>query len=309
MLLSLRLRISNFFKKHKTLLIVIAIAWVIVIIINNYMKSYDPKETPSTTYKPDVPVMTQATQGDVSISSKVSEAFDLLADEYVSYCNNKEYEKVYAMLDEDCKKDMFPELIDLIKYINVAYTEKLVYTAQSYYTKGSIYVFRVRAFQDVLATGMTGEEKLGYWNDLVTIDTSKDSNKICINGYINREALNAAYEDSNMKVAVTSVMREYERETYTIRVTNRTQNVLILSDNGNLNTDIVLRLDGEDRKASRDTSFDIAISAGDTREYKITFTKYFHEKDVSREIKLNNVRIVDYYPAVYDDNGDIRKCY
>lgn len=304
MFLNLKLKIHDFYRKYRNIIIAIIVAWVIMIIVNNFIKNYDPKKEPQTTYQPDIPIMSAGT--DTKISSKISDAFNNIVDTYITYCNNKDYEKAYSMLAEDCKKDMFPDILDLRTYIDEAYKTKMVYTVQSYYNKGSIYVFRIRIFEDILATGLTGKEELPFLNELISIDTSKKGMPISINGYINREKLNVVYEDNSMKVTVTSVMREYERETYTLKITNRTEYPIIISDNGGLDGDVMLKLDAEDRSLKNSANWNIAISAGATNEYTFTFNKYFHETDTSRAIKFNNVKIVKTYPAIYNDDGEIQ---
>lgn len=302
MLLNIRLKIHNFFKKYKYIIVAIVIGWALIIIINQYLKNNNLNNELKSTYKPDVPIM--SSQTGLEIPEKVSKNAEEIIDQYISYCNNKEYEKVYEMLDEDCKKDMFPSIDSLMEYINVAYQTKKVYTIQSYYNNGTIYVFRLRIFEDILATGLTGEEQLAFWNELVIIDTSKKG--ICINGYIDKETLNTAYEDDNLKITVISVKKEYERETYKIKVTNRTEYPIILAQPDISDADILLKLDAEDRKLVNALNWNMVISARETSEYELTFNKYFHEEDTSRAIKFNNIRILKSYPAIYNEDGEIQ---
>ena len=90
MLLDLRLKIYQFFKRHKNKIVIFLIIIGIIYLINQYLKHHDFQAIPSTTYNPDTPIM--VTEGE-EVPSNLKEPIYALIEEYFDACNEKDYEK------------------------------------------------------------------------------------------------------------------------------------------------------------------------------------------------------------------------
>lgn len=302
MLLDLRLKIYQFFKRHKNKIVIFLIIIGIIYLINQYLKHYDFQAIPSTTYNPDTPIM--VTEGE-EVPSNLKEPIYALIEEYFDACNEKDYEKAYSLLTEDCKKDLFPELDDFEVYVDQMFNDKKVYTVQNYYNEADKYVYRLRIFEDILATGLTGEEELGYRTEVITMHNTEDGMKLSVNGYIERKEMEfAVYEDDNVRITVESLKKEYEKETYTVKVYNKTEYQLVLLDHNMDKDQITLQLNAEVRILKNNTNNDIIISPGETEEFELEFTKYYHETDISRGIHFNALRFIKSFPMTYDEEGN-----
>jgi len=301
MFTQIRLKLHQFYKNNKNKIIIFLLILGIIFLINQYLKHYDFQKVPSTTYEPDTPIMTTAGE---SVPDKISEPIHALIEQYFNYCNEKNYEKAYNMLLNDCIEEMFPDIEDFKKHIDNIFFSKRVYTIQNYYNEDEKYVYRLRIFEDILATGLTGKDELGYQTEIITVHNTDDGMKLAINGYVEKQEMNTAvYEDENMKISVAEMKKEYEKETYTVKVYNKTEYQLILADHITKN-EIELKLNAETRRMKNNTNSDIMVAPGKTKQFEFEFTKYYHEADISRAILFNYIRFTDYLPVTYNEEGE-----
>ena len=62
----------------------------------------------------------------------------------MEYCNNKEYESAYNLLDEDFKNLYFEDIDNFKKYINVVFKTKRIYNTEYYSNTDNIYIYNVK---------------------------------------------------------------------------------------------------------------------------------------------------------------------
>jgi len=297
---NLKLKIHNFIRKYKRWAFVILVAWGLIVAINYFIKNHDFKEVPSTTYEPYTPIM----GGDTNVSKKTEESISNIIDEYVNYCNEKDYEKAYALLSTDCKENIYPTLEKFKGYVDKLFPSKKVYTIQNYYNNDENYVYRLRIFDDILATGLTGEKDLSYVTEIITLKEEKGDLVLSVNGYIGKDTLGSVYEDKYMKITVNSRERTYETETYEVTFYNRTEYRIAVIDQNPMN-EVVLKLSTGKRNVKRFANSNLILAPGERKTVSFQFSRYYHETDLPLGMQFNSIQVLRSYPPVYDENGDV----
>ena len=118
--LDFRLKVRKFFREHKRVIIIIVIIWGLIIAINYFLKGKQEPVKPITTYDPHSPVMDETDK----VPDEYKEPINNLIDNYVNYCNNKEYENAYNLLSNEFKSkycntlDGFKSYVDEISLKN-----------------------------------------------------------------------------------------------------------------------------------------------------------------------------------------------
>lgn len=291
--LKIRLKVNGFFRKYKNAIILVIIAWAIVIAINYLLKYLNDNKAPSTTYTPNKAVMDDST-----VPSKLQEPINELISQFVGYCNDKNYEAAYNLIDDECKDALYPS-IDIFKlYVNNIYKTKKIYNIQNFSNVGKNYIYDVRILDDIIATGTNGSGYVYYEEKFVMKDT-KNGLKMSIGGFVDKEDLNIVAEDEYLKFNIQYKLVDYETETYVIEITNRSQYPIILQD-GTLSNEIELNIETQKRSAKNSTDNLIMINPRDTKTFKITFTKFVDDGNNSTELIFNAIRVLNSYSGDKD---------
>ncbi len=297
---NLKIKIHNFIRKYKRWIFVILIAWGLVVVINYIIENHDFKETPSTTYEPHTPIM----GGNTDVNERTEESISNIIDEFVKYCNEKEYEKAYALLSTDCKENVYPRIETFEEYVDRLFPTKKVYTIQNYYNSDNDYVYRLRIFDDILATGLTGEEDLSYVTEIITLKVEQGDLVLSVNGYIGKDILESVYEDKYIKITVKSREKTYETETYEVLFSNKTEYRIAVIDQNPMN-EILLKLNIGKRNVKGFSNSNLILAPGESRTVYFNFSRYYHETDLPKGLEFNNIKVLRTYPPVYDENGDV----
>ena len=149
--LDFRLKVRKFFREHKRVIIIIVIIWGLIIAINYFLKGKQEPVKPITTYDPHSPVMDETDK----VPDEYKEPINNLIDNYVNYCNNKEYENAYNLLSNEFKSKYCNTLDGFKSYVDELFDEKKIYNIQNYSNVDNVYVYRIRLLEDILATGTT----------------------------------------------------------------------------------------------------------------------------------------------------------
>lgn len=169
MLTDLRIRIRRFIRENKWKVVLIIIVWIILIGINVMLINFKLGDTLVTSYEPYTPIIDNGQ----TMPKKWQETIENKIEEYINYCNQKEYEKAYQMISEECRKEVYPTLDDFKAYVDYVFSYKKVYTIQNYSNRDKVYIYRIRLFEDILATGMTFTEDLSYFEEKLVFTEKK----------------------------------------------------------------------------------------------------------------------------------------
>ena len=107
---------------------------------------------------------------------------------FVRYCNEKQIDKAYQMLTDDCKQELYPTIEKFQEnYIDVVYSTKRDYEITKWSVSGNTEVYLVNLYEDMLATGGLGDIRDEYYT------FSLDKNgiyKLNVNNFIKTENKN-----------------------------------------------------------------------------------------------------------------------
>lgn len=280
------LALRNFWKKYWKIIIIVAIVWIALIIINTYLKNR-PEETAATnSYEPDTPVINF---GDTVPQNKQEEVNNTI-DTFFNYCNNKDYQNAYNMLTQDCKNYMYNNSVEVfIEYVDSVYTSKKIYHIQNYSNVGNVYIYDVNILDDIMSTGTTG----GYqeYKEKVALIEEDGQMKISNQGYIGKSTFsNVTGEDQNIKISILNKNMSYEREEYEVEITNKTDGYVLIG-NGNLANEVTLNLGDQSRPALGIVNSNMLLAPGQTMTYYLLFDKYYDDGKTPTEMNFNLIRL------------------
>lgn len=286
----IRLKIMKFWKKNRKIILVVLIVWTIIFSINQFLKSQKNKSTgPSTTYTPHVSVMDNTSE----VPEKLQQPIVDILDQYFNYCNNGEYENAYNLLTDDCKKEVFSSLESFEAYIkNIFGQGGKIYNIQNYSNLEDTYIYNIRILDDILANGTT--TGYGYYEEKITIiGDDKNNLKISISNFINNEEMNTFAEDDYMKIEITNKKVEYDSETYTVKITNKTEYPIVLANNLE---DMEIAINIGDQFREIYMPFGNYVIYGNTTQTRdLTFTKFCDDGKTTSQLILNAIRVLESY--------------
>lgn len=288
---NLKARIREFFRRHKKKIIIFAlVAWLIVFIINQILKSQQNKlPAPSTTYTPHVSVY----NSDDKVPEKYQKPIENLVDTYFNYCNNKEYDKAYDLITDECKKNVYPTLEQFTQYVDHVFEGKhKIYNIQNYSIVGNKYVYNIRILDDILSNGTT--DGYYYYEEKLILIEENGNFKLSIGEFIEDKNPHIISENDDMIVEISDVYIDYDSETYTIKIKNKTDKYIVVSDNTQ-NTEIVLDLGEQSRKPENMMYAFFYIAPNSSETQKIKFSKYYDNGLTSKRLILNSIRVLSNY--------------
>ena len=280
------LALRDFWKKYWKYILIIAVVWIIVIIINNYLKNRPEEVTVVNTYTPDTPVIDSGG----SVPEENREEVNNTIETFFNYCNNKEYKNAFDMLTSDCQEYMYGDsLEEFMDYVDSVYTSQKIYNIQNYSNVDNVYIYDINILDDILSTGTTG----GYetYQEKIALIEENGVMKISNQGYIGKTTFsNVTGEDQYLKISVLSKDMSYQREEYSVEILNKTDGYLVIA-NGNLANEITLNLGDQTRPALDLVNNQMIIPPGRTINYFLLFDKYYDDGKTPTELNFNLIRV------------------
>lgn len=292
--LNLRLKVRDFFKKHKKKITIIIIIVGIVIAIDRFLGSRTVVEVPSTTYEPHSPVMDETAQ----VPEQYKQPINNLIDNYVDYCNNKEYENAYNLLSSDFKSNYCDNIEEFKIYVDQVYKEKQIYNIQNFSNVNGAYIYRLRLLEDILATGTT--DGYEYKEEKIVIKEENGVLKLALNGYVGEENLGIVAEDEYMRINIVKKEITYTAETYTVEITNKTGNFIVLLDNTETD-EIVMKVNGDSRGVNGLENGNLVVLPNSKKTLTLPFDQYYDDGVNPSSLIFNAIRILPEF------SGDINK--
>ena len=290
-------RLRSFFYKNKyqiyKVLGIIVFIFIIIQLMNLFVKRNNNKKISDTNQITtgenevieSVVSDKSAVTGDSIKTEKLKSETDTI-NEFMSYCNQHELEKAYNLLTNECKKQIYKDVnsFEQSYYKNIFSGQKRNYTIENWV--GDTY--RVNITGDLLATGKNDN---GYSKqDYITVKKVDDEYKLNINNYIGYFKVDKTTTDDNMSVEVVEKNTYKDYEEYTIKVTNKTEDIMQLDNVSNTKT-----LYLEDSKGNKYSYYNhelttpiLTIQSGQTKEITIKFySTYVSTKNIENIVFSN----------------------
>lgn len=284
--------VARFFRRYGKLLIIVLAIWLILVLINTYLKNNKNESNEiESAYAPDIAIMDD---GDISVPEKYRETVKSTIDNYFTFCNTEQYENAYNMLSDDCKSFLYENSLENFeKYAKDFYSGNRKYYLQNYSNIDNKYIYELHILDDLEVTGGTeeNEEKV----EKLTVIREKSDYKIANQGYIgNKKYNNIIAQTEEMVVTVISKDISYKKEAYNLKVTNKTDKYILIAD-GTYSDEVTLNITDQKRKATNTQNSTFLIAPNSTISMMFIFDKFADDGKEPTEINFNDVRIYDQY--------------
>ncbi len=202
------------------------------------------------------------------VANEELESATTTINKFITYCNQKELQKAYDLLTEECKTQTYHtlEIFEQAYYSDIFNGESKNCSIENWINN----TYKVEIKEDILVTGKNNNYAK---QDYITVKKEKDEYKLNINSYIGKTELNETTQKDNIRMEVLNKNTYMEYEEYTIKVTNDTEHLMLLDGRTNVKT-----LYLQDSKGNRYDSYTqqltepmLTISAGETKEVTIRF--------------------------------------
>lgn len=292
--IELRLKIRHWIKKYGKILFFIIIVWISIFIINKFLGDYQTEEVPNTTKTPQVAVMS----ANEKVSKKVQTSAEEFIESYVDACNQGKYQKAFAMISENCRKYEFDDDVEkFAKYVLEKMPTPKKYSIQNYSNTQGYYIYEVKYFDDMLATGLTNSEYNFTTEKMVLKKNSKGSFDIAVGNFIEYKDINSVAENDYLKIDVKNCIVRYSTQTYEVKLTNRTDYIIVVSDNY-VEDEISLALSGEYR-GTENSNTTVVLAPEESITVKLGFMKFIDDNDEAQSILFSNIRVLEEYCRWY----------
>ena len=277
--------------RGKIIITIAIIAFIIILIqiVNSILENSETKGNENATVDYTKPVQSVIT-GEVVSEERTMENTNIIK-EFVDYCNQKEYQKAYELLTEDCKKEFSNNINTFINnYYKKVFTTKKTYSLELWLNVSNSYTYKIKYYQDNLLE--TGASNLNQnIEDYITIIYENNEERISINGFIQAKTINKSQKLNDIEIMINSKKVYQNYETYNITIRNFSNKTILISD-GNNNEDIYL-LDRRDVKYS---SFineipvdNLSLKSGYEKSINIKFNKMYATYRTIEKIEFNNI--------------------
>lgn len=288
----IQMRIYNFLKKYGSRIAIIIFIWIIILIINSYIKKHSTEELFSS-YSPDSPIIADTD----SMSDNRAKKNRELVEQYFTYCDNGDYENAYNMLSSDCKEVIYQNDIskfkEYIDYIFNGKTNSKIYNLQNYSNKNGKYIYDITIFDDIVSTG--NADNYDKFEDKIVILKQDKEYKISNQGYIGKTSKDKSFEDTSVKIEYTELNESYTKKSYTFKFTNKTDKQMVISTGFGEEEITVTLSDGTKRKFANQDDGPFTVEPGETKEIYVVFNVFYDEDNQPEEINFNTVYFLENY--------------
>ena len=287
--------LRHFWVKYRRLVLVIFIGWLIIFMINTILKNRPKQEVLKKTGDKDTAIIT-----DNKAPARYQDKIKTVMDNYIKYCNEKDYQAGFDLLTDDCKEYLFDNNVIMFqKYVDKLFDTKKIYNYQSFSNFDGHYIYDVTILEDVGATGTTGNYD-PYTEKFTFIRQNDGDFRIATGDFIRKVKVDKQFEDKNIIVKLDYYYQSYSKIDYEITVINRTDKYIDIAD-GTVGSEVTLNVNGDKRTAVNLTNAEIVIRPGATEKFSLIFDKYFDDTKKATQINLNCVRVLENYDGSSSD--------
>ena len=284
-----RLKLHKFIKKYGKLIFIVLITLIVIYAIDKIVDKLSVSKTPQTSATPNISVINSE-----KAPSKVQKTTENFVEEFIDYCNSGEYEKAYNLLSDDCKEDRFSTIQEFKDYVKVKFFKSRKYAIQNYSVHNDKYIYNVKLFDDIMATGLTNSD-YKYIEEKIVAFYNEDGKLVYnIGGFIGKEYIQGVQENEYLKADIKERYVYYGYEIYKVKLTNRSENIVVIQDGNVEETEVLLDIGNDDKRENVNTN-NIVLAPGESKQVSMSFNKFYDDGDDSNSIILNNIRIMNQY--------------
>lgn len=206
------------------LAIILGFALIKTLNINLKNKKVEDKETTSNVVSYNNESKSMVNGG--SVSNKYSEDLGKFINQFFTHCIEHDPYTAYSMLSNDTKQLFYPteELFER-NYYQSKFAEDKQFSFQSWSSSNNIFIYQVKIFDNMLATGKTSDN---YIEEYVTISNENGEYKLNLNSYLGKKIINKKAENNDVIIQVLKVDRYLDYEVYSLSIQNKKDKSIIL---------------------------------------------------------------------------------
>lgn len=295
----IRIKISNFIKKHKNKIkdlirklgmvaMGVFIATIILSVLTGDGGDTRKNQDIYNVYKP-----TQTIIKGSDVSKEQYEKDSNLVNTFLEFCNNGKIEDAYKLVSDECKEEKYPTIEEFKEYyFDHIFNKKREFNLQAWISSSNYMIYKIRYTNSMLATGTYDESDV--YQDYITLNRKQDTEKISIGSFIDSEECNIRTKTEEIEAVVVNKKIYLSDEEYEIHIKNNTDKTILL-DNLKTNRTIWLLGNGKQYAPYSNKLYisDFKIEPNGIKILKIRFMKNFSSDSKSKTIQFSSV-IKDY---------------
>ena len=236
------------------------------------------------------------------VSDLYSDEIGAFINQFFTYCVNHEPQRAYEMVSNDTKQLLYQtESLFEKNYYENRFSGNKQFSFQSWSRTDGLYIYQVRIFDNMLATGQTSDN---YIEEYVTITVEEGSYKLNLNSYLGRKQLNVKDEDDNLSVQVVMVDRYLDYEVYTLNIQSKTDTTILLDTKRDTSSCYVVDSIGNKFEALlyENSDEDLEFSPKEMKSIQIRFSDAYREG-----LQIKSINFTDIVNSEeYEQNQDIQ---
>lgn len=236
------------------------------------------------------------------ISESQQEAIKTI-DKFFSYCNEKNLQKAYNLLTEECKEEMYTteESFQKSYYEQVLNGQKKNISVENWTSN----IFKVKITDDYLSSGNYSSKNT--IQDYITVETDDNKEyKLNINGYIGRTNPNKETEHKDIKIKAVEKNIYMDYTTYVFEITNNSYRTILLDDLKNIDS-MYIQDDNKMKYSSYTHELslgELQINSGEQRKIKIKYySKYSSVKRITNIVFSKVILDYESYSSLSNKNS------
>lgn len=236
------------------------------------------------------------------VSDLYSDEIGEFINQFFTYCINHEPQRAYEMVSNNTKQVLYQteELFEK-NYCSYRFSGNKQFSFQSWSRADGLYIYQVRIFDNMLATGQTSDN---YIEEYVTITVENGSYKLNLNSYLGRKQINVKNEDDDLSVQVVMVDRYLDYEVYTLNIQNKTDSTVLLDTKRDTDSCYVVDNIGNKFEALlyENSDEDLEFSPKEMKTIQIRFSDAYREG-----LQIKSINFTDIVNSEeYEQNKDIQ---
>lgn len=289
-----------------TLVLVIVLGWMLLQALNSALKEKNSNEENNEKETTSNNVVSYRNESKSiitggSVSNVYSDDIGKFINQFFTYCINHEPQRAYNMVSDDTKQ-LFYQTEELFEknYYENRFSGSKQFSFQSWSRADNIFVYQIRIFDNMLATGKTNDN---YIEDYVTVVVEVGEYKLNLNSYLGRDEINVKDEDDKLSIHAVSVDRYLDYEIYTLTIQNKTDSDILLDTRRNTNSCFIVDQLGNKFEAMlyENTDEDLELLANELKTIKIKFSDTYRAG-----LDIRSINFTDIVNRMeYNQNGDI----
>ena len=239
-----------------------------------------------------------------SVSDLYSDEIGVFINQFFTYCVNHEPQRAYEMVSNNTKQLLYQtESLFEKNYYENRFSGNKQFSFQSWSRTDGLYIYQVRIFDNMLATGQTSDN---YIEEYVTIAVEEGSYKLNLNSYLGRKQISVKNEDENLSIQVVMVDRYLDYEVYTLNVQNKTDSNILLDTKRKTNSCYVVDSMGNKFEALlyENSDEDLEILPNEMKTIQIRFSDAYREGLQIKSINFTDIVNSEEYLANNEIQGN-----